>query len=47
MEEKEYKVVDVARLNIVLDKNMITAGESVAITVEQQNEEFYEKIDME
>ena len=47
MEEKEYKVIDIAKMNVVLNKNMIIAGESVAITIEQQDEDFYEKVDMD
>lgn len=47
MEEKEYTVVDTAKLNLVVSKNMIIAGETVGIIVEQQDEQFYEKIDLD
>ena len=46
MQHKQYIVYDIARMNVMVDRNTIIAGEQISISIEQQDEQFYEKVDM-
>lgn len=35
MQSKQYEVYDIAKMNVIVDRNVIIAGEKVKVSIEQ------------